>query len=140
MGMPAPPILKSSGRNSVVDRVGLIHERQLVDFFSIFENYLRIVKTEEDQTYWLNRTLKSLFQTPSKATTLKFDLLHFKPMLPFLHENDLPYIFSRLDGEDEGGEGSYWKLEDISGDDEEVIVPVRCSCHLARVQHVNFAK
>ncbi len=41
-GAPAPPILKSSGRNSVVDRVGLIHERRLVDFFSIFENYLTI--------------------------------------------------------------------------------------------------
>jgi hypothetical protein len=27
MGAPAPPILKSSGRHSVVDRVGLIHER-----------------------------------------------------------------------------------------------------------------
>jgi hypothetical protein len=123
-----------------VDRVGLIHERRLVDFFSIFENYLKIVETEKDQAYWLNRTVKSLFRAPSEATTLKCDLLHFKPMLPFLHENDLPYIFSRLDGEDEGGEGSYWKLEDISGNDEEVIVPVRRSCRLARVQRVNYAK
>jgi hypothetical protein len=49
MGAPAPPILKSSGRHSVVDRVGLIHERWLVDFFSIFENYLKIVETEKDQ-------------------------------------------------------------------------------------------
>jgi hypothetical protein len=57
--------------------------------------------------YWLNRTVKSLFRTPSEATTLKCNLLHFKPMLPFLHENNLPYIFSRLDGEDEGGEGCY---------------------------------
>lgn len=139
-GVQAPPILKSSGRNSVVDRVGLIHERRLVDFFSIFENYLRITETEEDQAYWLNRTVKSLFRTPAEATTLKCDLLHFKPMLPFLYENDLPYIFSRLDGEDEGGEGSYWKLEDISRDDKEVIAPVRRSCRLARAQRVNYAK
>jgi hypothetical protein len=61
-------------------------------------------------------------------------------MLPFLHVNDLPYIFSRLNSEDEGGEGSYWKLKDISGDDKEVIIPVHHSCHLARVQHVNYAK
>jgi hypothetical protein len=62
-------------------------------------------------------------------------------MLPFLHDNDLPYIFSRLNNdEDEGEEGSYWKLKDISGDDEEVIIPVHCSCHGARVQCVNYAK
>jgi hypothetical protein len=63
-------------------------------------------------------------------------------MLPFLHENNLPYIFSRLDGEDEGGEGCYWKLEVISGDNEEVIIPVHHSCRLARVQvqRVNYAK
>jgi hypothetical protein len=58
-----------------------------VDFFSIFEkNYLKIVETEKDQAYWLKRTVKSLFRTPSEATTLKCNLLHFKPMLPFLHE------------------------------------------------------
>jgi hypothetical protein len=84
-----------------------------VDFFSIFENYLKIVETEKEQAYWLNRTVKSLFRTPSVSATC---FTHFKPMLPFLHENNLPYIFSRLDGEDEGGEGCYWKLEVISGD------------------------
>ena len=141
-GVPAPPVFKSSTRTTVIDRVGLMHERRLADFLSLLDQYLKIVETEEDREYWLDRTARSLFVMPTEATTLKCDLFYFKPILPFFEDNDLPYIFSILDGEHEGGEGCFWKLINIAGDDkdDDDIVPVRRSCRLSRVARVNYAE
>jgi hypothetical protein len=77
-GTPAPQILKSSGRNSVVDRVGLIHEWWLVDFFSLWKLF-EDCWDRKGSSVLFEQDCKVTICTPLEATTLQCDLLHFKP-------------------------------------------------------------
>jgi hypothetical protein len=66
-----------------------------------------------------------------------WNLFHFKPLLPFLDEYALEFIFSRLEGEDNGNFGSSWDLEYTCGK-EYMPEPVRRSPRVARLEKVNY--
>jgi hypothetical protein len=73
MGTPAPQILKLSGRNSVLDRVGLIHEWWLVDFFSLSKLF---------EDCWDRKGSSVLFEQDCKVTILHSFGSYYSPVWP----------------------------------------------------------
>ena len=138
-GVQAPTILRPSSFPSkkVIFECGLEQDAKSANFLHLLEKYIELAEDESHCNQLLEKTVAVLCEYSSGPTKLIWNLFHFKPLLPFLDEYALEFIFSKLEGEDAGGFGSFWDLEYTRGN-EYMPEPVRRSARLARLEKVNY--
>lgn len=138
-GVQAPTILRPSSfrSNKVLFEYGLEQDAKSAIFLHLLEKYTELAEDESHRDQLLEKTVAVLCEYSWGPTQLMWNLFHFKPLLPFLDEYALEFIFSRLKGEDDGDFGSFWDLEYTCGK-EYMPEPVRRSPRVARLEKVNY--
>ena len=74
-------------------------------FLHLLEKYTELAEDESHRDQLLEKTVAVLCEYSWGPTQLMWNLFHFKPLLRFLDEYALEFIFSRLEGEEDGDFG-----------------------------------